>query len=309
MAVQRIVLQWAGYVQKTYKTAPRQWADTMAATFARTKLANLERAASMRTYDTMMEALAEQATVHSFPTASAAAASADTGVGAQNLLYTLVTPCRLADTRTIARRIEANETRVFNATGYLSAQGGSTAAGADGCHIPTEAAAITVNIIAVSPAQTGYITVFPTGAARPLASSLNYRQGDVVGNEIIARLSSDGWETFSVYSNAATHVVIDVVGYFINPMLATAPLDCVQKQSPLVSVASGGTGIATTEACPTGYTATGGGCTSANAYPSAKGIYFFGFGPTTGQKYYCQARNQEPTTQSIRADLMCCRVP
>ncbi|BAN02546.1 hypothetical protein YM304_22320 [Ilumatobacter coccineus YM16-304] len=76
--------------------------------------------------------------------------------------------------------------------------------------VDDDAIAAVVNITAVNPAATGYLTIFPCGV-RPLASSLNYGPGDVVGNEIVAKLSSTG--SLCIYSSAETHLTGDAVGF------------------------------------------------------------------------------------------------
>jgi hypothetical protein len=72
------------------------------------------------------------------------------------------------------------------------------------------ASAAVMNVTAIKPGGPGFLTIFPCGD-RPLASSLNYGPGDVVGNEVIAKLSATG--SVCVYTQADTHLTIDVVGY------------------------------------------------------------------------------------------------
>ena len=70
--------------------------------------------------------------------------------------------------------------------------------------------AVVANVTAVNPGAAGFATVYPCGS-RPEASSLNYAAGDVVANEVIAKLSASG--SVCVYSFAETDLLIDVVGY------------------------------------------------------------------------------------------------
>ncbi|MEM1334434.1 MAG: hypothetical protein AAGG08_13360, partial [Actinomycetota bacterium] len=76
--------------------------------------------------------------------------------------------------------------------------------------VPASADVAVVYVTAVGPVGPGFVTMFPCGE-RPLASSLNYRAGDVVGNEVIAKLSDDG--TVCAFSSAETHLTFDVVGH------------------------------------------------------------------------------------------------
>lgn len=298
-----LVRRWAGHVQTVYGTAPQRWAQSMAPTFARAPLANLRRAAGMSDYGSMMAAASEPYAHRSAP--SAAKAPSPTAAGAvlsERLLYTMLAPCRLADTRTVARRMTAGESRGFSLQS-LTSQGGSQF----GCNIPNDVSAVTLNITVVDPDIAGYLTVFPTGTERPLASSLNYRAGDVVGNEIIARMGGDSWPNFSVYSYAGADLVIDVAGYF--SAAKSEPLDCQQVSSNYINVAAGASVSAVSPVCPAGYTGTGGGCSS-NVYPSIEELYFYSFGPQASGSYACQARNRGSNNNVvIRAEAICCRLP
>ena len=73
-------------------------------------------------------------------------------------------------------------------------------------------AAVVLNVTAVHPGASGYLTVFPQGAAQPTASNVNYVAGAVVPNRVIVPVSSSG--EIEVYSLATTDVVIDVSGWF-----------------------------------------------------------------------------------------------
>ena len=59
-ATRQIVLKWAPYVQRVHGQTPSQWAGAMRQTFAQADLANLQRAAQMKTYGGMMAALMGQ---------------------------------------------------------------------------------------------------------------------------------------------------------------------------------------------------------------------------------------------------------
>ncbi|MDC6451120.1 hypothetical protein PQY67_13120 [Pseudomonadales bacterium] len=79
--------------------------------------------------------------------------------------------------------------------------------------IPNNIAAVSLNVTAVTPVSAGFITVYPCGTSRPLASNLNYTTGDVVANSVTAPVSENG--KVCVYSSAQTHVVIDIAGWFV----------------------------------------------------------------------------------------------
>lgn len=296
-AVHAIVLRWSPVVQKNWGTSPARWAEAMRSTFARAPLENLQAAASARGFDAMLSAL------HGGTKAATKADVAPT----RDLLYTMITPCRIVDTRISGQPLAAGESRSFGVGSYFDggSQGGSR------CNLPSGLSAVTLNVTAVYPDAAGFLTVYPHGASRPLASSLNYRAGDIVGNEIIARQSVDDVSSFTspsftVYSFARTHVVIDVSGYFTLP--SPQVLDCVDVASPQVTIAAGGTARATAPACPAGYTSTGGGCTS-NIYPSVAGLYYSSFGPTASSAFVCDGNSNRTTSTTFTARGRCCRVP
>ena len=62
------------------------------------------------------------------------------------------------------------------------------------------------------PKRPGFLTVYPGGAIRPLSSNLNYVTGQTIPNAVIVGLGPTG--TVDIFSLAASHVVVDVVGYF-----------------------------------------------------------------------------------------------
>ena len=78
--------------------------------------------------------------------------------------------------------------------------------------VPANATGVIANVTAVEPCDSGFLTVYPAGSPPPLASSTNYRTGDVVAALVTVRLGTGG--AISVYTHVQTDVVVDVVGYF-----------------------------------------------------------------------------------------------
>jgi hypothetical protein len=72
--------------------------------------------------------------------------------------------------------------------------------------------AVVLNVTVTAPSAWSHMTVFPHGAARPLASNLNYGPGETVANLVIAKVGADGLvDLFNAVGNA--HVVVDVAGW------------------------------------------------------------------------------------------------
>lgn len=85
-----------------------------------------------------------------------------------------------------------------------------TVAGRGG--VADNALAVVLNVTVTSPAQSGYITVFPCGSSRPLASNLNFAAGQTVANAVAAKVGAVG--KVCLYAAGATQLVADVNGYF-----------------------------------------------------------------------------------------------
>lgn len=79
----------------------------------------------------------------------------------------------------------------------------------------TGVAAVVLNVTAAGHiGADSYMTVYPSGGGRPLASNLNYVQGDTRPNLVIARVGANG--RVSIYNNAgAVDVIADVQGWFL----------------------------------------------------------------------------------------------
>ena len=79
--------------------------------------------------------------------------------------------------------------------------------------VPAGASGVIVNTTATQGTVPSYLTVYPSGAARPLASNLNFRAGQDIPNLVIVKVGSGG--NVRVYNDKGqAHVVFDVVGYF-----------------------------------------------------------------------------------------------
>jgi hypothetical protein len=75
-------------------------------------------------------------------------------------------------------------------------------------------AAVVLNVTVTQPTRSGYLTVYPDGAARPLASNLNFSAGETVPNLVIAPVGPDGQVDFYNGSAGTVQIVADVSGWF-----------------------------------------------------------------------------------------------
>lgn len=112
-------------------------------------------------------------------------------------------PVRLADTRdgtggVAAVRIAAGGVLAVTAAGVAS--------------VPLTAKAVSLNVTVTGPAGAGFVTVYPCGSTRPWASNLNFVAGQTVPNAVVVKPGAQG--SVCVFASAATHVVVDLNGYF-----------------------------------------------------------------------------------------------
>jgi len=74
------------------------------------------------------------------------------------------------------------------------------------------ATGVLVNVTAVESRATGFLTAFPCGSDRPPTANLNVGSGQTRGNFAVATPDASG--NVCVFTNVATHVVVDVMGTF-----------------------------------------------------------------------------------------------
>jgi hypothetical protein len=238
----------------------------------------------------------------------ASTAFAQLGSLSTDLVYTPVTPCRILDTRNAGVKsgiLVAGTTRGFwGWNNGFTAQGGS--ATSCGTLQNINEAAILVNFTVVTPDTGGYITAFPADvldANKPLAATVNFTAGSVVGNNATIKLNQTGTgDDFKIYSTSNVHVVADIVGFYSKPT-ATA-LTCTTITSANVTLAANTTGFATGAACATGTTLTGISCRSANW-----GTYTVNADMSNPSSPYCAMQNTTGASNTIAIDTRCCQVP
>jgi hypothetical protein len=117
-----------------------------------------------------------------------------------------VPPCRLIDTRQPSGPLAGPVLQPFTQRTF-------TAAGA--CGIPATARALMLNATVVQPVGGGYVTLFPTGVAAPLTSTINFSAGQIRSNNAIVPLGfGTGAFVTKNGSGGTVHLVVDVSGYF-----------------------------------------------------------------------------------------------
>jgi hypothetical protein len=123
---------------------------------------------------------------------AAAPAAAATGSG-----FTPMTPKRVLDTRTGAGPVGAGKTVTVDL---------STA-------VPATATAVIVNVTGTAPTTSTFVTAYPSGTARPVASNLNLAAGETRANLVTVAVGAD--RKIVLYNkNGSTHLIADLTGHY-----------------------------------------------------------------------------------------------
>jgi hypothetical protein len=121
------------------------------------------------------------------------------------LLYYPTGGCRVSDTR--------------NANGALGGpiqQGGVAReypVPSSGCGVPSGAKAYSINATVLPNEPTSYLTLFPSGQAQPLVSTLNAIDAAYTSNAALVPASNTG--SISAFLSQTAHLLIDINGYFL----------------------------------------------------------------------------------------------
>jgi hypothetical protein len=121
------------------------------------------------------------------------------------LRFVPVTPCRIADTR--------NDNGPFGGPVMDAQSTRDFAIPQSTCNIPANAQAYSLNFTVVPTDKLSWITVFPTGQSKPLASTLNSYDGRIKANAAIVPAGTNG--SVSVFATDSTQLIIDINGYFV----------------------------------------------------------------------------------------------
>lgn len=121
-------------------------------------------------------------------------------------LFNSAYPTRITDTRSGSMYPNAGMTPGPNGIVYIQVHGAGS--------VPQSGvSAVALNVTGVTPTNSGYLTVYPDGTARPEASNINFVAGQVVPNRVVVKVPPSG--VVDVYNLAGyTDVVVDVVGWF-----------------------------------------------------------------------------------------------
>lgn len=129
----------------------------------------------------------------------------------ERAVFVAITPCRLFDTRA-TEPVGPRTTPLGPGETFQQSVRGTNG----NCVLPSDAVAVALNMTAVNGTSASYLTVWPSDATRPLASSLNWVAGaPPTPNKVDVKLGADG--AIKLFNNAGNvDVLADVVGYYVD---------------------------------------------------------------------------------------------
>ena len=126
-------------------------------------------------------------------------------VGLQTPSYVSQAPVRVLDTRPDGPQV-----------GYSGPKPAAeqtvelTIAGVGG--VPVDAVAVALNVTATNANGDGFVTVWPCGTDRPLASNLNHTTNQTIPNLVIVKVGTGG--KVCLFTQTGTHLIADVQGWY-----------------------------------------------------------------------------------------------
>ncbi len=122
--------------------------------------------------------------------------------------YVPMVPARFLDSRpgepTVDGAFAGGGTRAGGSITELSVAGRAG--------VPNDAAAVVLNVTATAVHGAGFVTVWPCGSERPVASNLNVVGGQTVPNLVVTKVGSGG--RVCLFTLSALDLIVDVNGYF-----------------------------------------------------------------------------------------------
>jgi hypothetical protein len=111
-----------------------------------------------------------------------------------------VTPVRLLDTRSGLGALPPGGT----ASVQIAGRGG----------VPATVSAVAVNVTVTAPTAAGYVTVYPSGAPRPVASILDFTPRETTAGLTVMPIGMDGKIVLYNGSRGTAQLLVDIAGYY-----------------------------------------------------------------------------------------------
>ncbi len=137
--------------------------------------------------------------------------------------YSALSPMRICDTRANQVGVVTNQCNRAGLGGTLLGNSSLSVnvANYQSDGVPANATAVVVNVTAVGPSMSGYLTLYPAGIAKPSTSSLNFSANEyAVANMVEVPIGVGG--AISIYNfMGSVDVLVDVEGYVAPPSNTT----------------------------------------------------------------------------------------
>jgi hypothetical protein len=79
--------------------------------------------------------------------------------------------------------------------------------------VPPQASAVVMNATVTATTASSFLTIWPQGVTRPLASNLNWTHGVTIPNLVIVKLGTGGG--ISIFNDRGTvHLILDLAGFY-----------------------------------------------------------------------------------------------
>jgi RHS repeat-associated protein len=128
---------------------------------------------------------------------------------AQTTPFVPLVPARLMDTRTGGQTVDGQFVGGHMTAGQTK---NLTILGRDGMPNMSGVSAVALNVTVTNASGAGFLVAWPSGAAQPNTSNLNFDQTQAISNQVIVPIGTGG--QVAIYVNSAADVIADVAGYF-----------------------------------------------------------------------------------------------
>ena len=141
-------------------------------------------------------------------------------------------PARLLETRAGSATVDG----LFAGVGVRGAGSVTELVVAGRGGVVGDASAVVLTVTVTEPVSAGFVTVFPCGSPRPLASNVNFVAGSTVANSVVSGVGVGG--RVCLFTMAATQLVVDVNGYFpaSSSFAALVPARLLETRAGLATV-------------------------------------------------------------------------
>ncbi len=167
--------------------------------------------------------------------------------------YSALAPARLLDTRPTGATVDGQGQR----SGPVGAGGTVDVQVTGRAGVPAGVTAVVLNVTGVAPTAATFVTAFPAGEARPNASNLNLRKGEVRPNLVFAKVGAGG-KVSLFNASGSVNLLADVAGYFAGSTSTGPTITTASVANGTVGVAYNQTLTATGGSKPYAWTVTGG---------------------------------------------------